>query len=164
MKQKTTCICMFATVLLLNISCEKKVNKTEYPRIEKASWLLGKWENNSAEGKLSENWKKVNDSTFIGESHFVVDNDTVFAETIQLEDRIGSLFYTVTVPGQNDEKPVSFELTVALETQLIFENPAHDFPKRIAYDKIGADSLVARIYGVKDGKVESETFRMRKMQ
>ena len=153
-------LCLLVTVMLLTIGCEKKVRKANTLKIEKASWLLGRWENNSPGGNLSESWKKVNDSTFFGESHFVINSDTVFAETVQLEDRGGSLFYIVTVAGQNDEKPVSFKLT-ASTAELVFENPAHDFPNKIAYKQVGTDSLVATISGIKDGEEKQEIFKMK---
>jgi hypothetical protein len=43
-----------------------------YDEIKKADWFLGRWENNSKEGNLSEIWTKENDSTFHGESYFVI--------------------------------------------------------------------------------------------
>ena len=38
-----------------------------------------------------------------------------------------------------------FTATVVSDTLLQFENPRHDFPRLIAYQRRGADSLVARI-------------------
>lgn len=131
--------------------------------MEKANWFLGRWENNSSEGNLSECWKKLNDSTFFGESYFVIENDTVFAETIQLEERNGQLSYIVTVPNQNKEKPVSFKLTENSKNTLIFENSKHDYPNKIIYNQIGTDSLVAEISGMKDGKLKNEFFKMKKV-
>lgn len=148
------------------ISCKKEKEtviekqKRQFEVLEKANWFLGRWENNSPEGNLSENWKKLNDSTFLGESYFVIKNDTVFAERVSLEERNGKLSYVVTVPNQNDAKPVAFELTKNTVRKLIFENPKHDFPNTIIYNQVGNDSLVAEIRGMKDGKEKKEFFRM----
>ena len=38
-----------------------------------------------------------------------------------------------------------FTATVVSDTLLQFENPRHDFPRLIAYQRRGADSLIARI-------------------
>ena len=149
-------------------SCKKETNiqkpEKKFLELEKANWFLGRWENESAEGLLSESWKKENDSTFYGETYFVVENDTVFAEKIQLEERNGKLNYVVSVRNQNDEKPVSFELNKNSNKQLIFENPSHDYPTKITYNHVGADSLVAEISGMKDGKLEKELFKMKKVK
>ena len=40
-----------------------------------------------------------------------------------------------------------FSSTWVSDTLLIFENPRHDFPKLVAYQKRGADSLIARVAG-----------------
>lgn len=158
-----------AIVMMTTISCKKEtvIEKTEQPEkqftaLEKANWFLGRWENNSAEGNLSEIWTKENDSTFSGESYFVIKNDTVFAEKVSLEERNGKLSYVVTVPNQNDAKPVAFELTKNSTQKLIFENPKHDFPNKIIYNQVGSDSLVAEIRGMKDGKEKKEFFKMKK--
>ena len=160
-----TSIAVGFVFLLFSCKKETSVEKKEksYSDLEKANWFLGRWENNSSEGNLSESWKKLNDSTFYGESYFVIENDTVFAETIQLEERNGKLSYIVTVPNQNKEKPVSFELTENSKNTLIFENPKHDYPNKIIYNQVGTDSLVAEISGMKEGKIKSEFFKMKKI-
>ena len=160
-----TSIAVVFVFLLFSCKKETSIEKQEksYAELKKANWLLGRWENNSSEGTLSESWKKLNDSTFYGESYFVIEYDTVFAETIQLEERNGKLSYIVTVPNQNEEKPVSFELTKNLQHQLIFENPNHDFPSKIIYNQVGTDSLIAEISGMKEGKLKSEFFKMKKI-
>ena len=45
---------------------------------------------------------------------------------------------------------------------LTFENPKHDYPNKIVYKKINNDSLVATIYGIKNGKVSKENFPMKR--
>ncbi|RZK11137.1 MAG: hypothetical protein EOO46_07845 [Flavobacterium sp.] len=162
-------LCLSAIIMMTAVSCKKEttIEKTVTPEkkfaaLEKANWFLGRWENNSPEGNLSENWKKLNDSTFHGESYFEIKGDTVFAEHVSLEERNGKLSYIVTVPNQNEEKPVAFELTSAEGTTLIFENPKHDYPNTIIYNHVGTDSLVAEIRGLKDGKEKNEFFRMKK--
>lgn len=166
-------ITLLAAAFAILSSCGKKENTeaetsttAEEPNeITKAEWLLGSWGNTSAEGELSENWEKVNDSVMHGESYFVVGGkDTVFAETVELTSENGKLAYTVTVPGQNDEKPVRFDLTSSTENQLVFENPQHDFPNKIVYNKIPSDSLTAEISGMQKGKPASELMAMKRIK
>ncbi|MFY0483362.1 DUF6265 family protein [Flavobacterium sp. PLA-1-15] len=160
---------LLAFVLLGTISCKKEtvveetiVTKKKFVEIEKANWFLGRWENNSQEGNLSETWEKINDSTFSAETYFVIKSDTVFSEKVTLEERNGELSYIVITPNQNNAQPVPFKLTQNTGQKLVFENPEHDYPNTIIYNQVGSDSLVAEIKGLKDGKEKNEFFRMKK--
>ena len=170
---KLNIILLAAAALTLLVSCKKEtateneaVESTPaktYANLEKANWFIGEWGSKSAEGELTERWNKENDSVYHGESYFVVGSkDTVFAEHVRLEEANGKLAYTVTVPGQNNEKPVRFEMTSGNGNQIIFENPQHDYPNKIIYNKIGNDSLVAEISGIQKGKPASEKFAMKR--
>jgi hypothetical protein len=140
-------------VLSCLFSCQQK---TTFSELEKANWFLGRWENKTPEGTFSEEWKIGNDSLYIGESYFINNNDTLFAETVRLEQRKNDLFYIVSVPNQNEEQPVAFKLTSSTADYLVFENPEHDFPKKITYKLVTKDSLYAEISG--DGKSQGFPF------
>lgn len=158
MFQKTTLIML----LLAIVSCKNDSNKND--KIKVSEWLLGKWENKSAEGNLEETWKKVNDSTFQGLSYYIKAEDTLHFETITLQQIGDELTYIATVKGQNNDKPVPFKLSGETGKQLVFENPKHDYPQKISYNQITADSLVAKISGVQQGKPSSEQFSMKKVK
>lgn len=165
-------ITLLAAAFAIMASCGKKENTEETTsapvaaapnKMAATEWLIGSWGHTTPEGALSEKWKKLNDSVMHGESYFVVGGkDTVFAETVALTSENGKLAYTVTVPGQNDGKPVRFDLTSSNENQLVFENPQHDFPNKIVYNKITNDSLVAEISGTQNGKPASELMAMKR--
>jgi hypothetical protein len=164
---------LIACALILTISCKEahdskltpmEITSKKYDAIENANWLIGRWENNSAEGNLSEFWTKTNDSTFHGESYFVIENDTVFGEKVELMQRGKDFIFEARVAKQNDEKPVPFKLTKSSETEMVWENPAHDYPNKIVYQTVGNDSLVAEIFGTKDKKAKREVFKMKKVQ
>lgn len=148
----------------LAIAAVSTAFKQQELNIKKAEWLLGRWENKMPDGTLSEIWRKVSDSEFHGESYFVIGKDTVFAESVVLDDKKGKMAYTVTVPNQNDAKPVRFDLVSINEKEMVFENPKHDFPNKIVYSQVKPDSLVAVIYGLKKGKPASETFTMKRIK
>ena len=152
-----------ALLLLATVSC-KNSESNEKDKIKVARWLLGNWENKLADGKLSETWKKVNDSTFQAQSYFIKEKDTLHFETITLKQKGEELTYNAAVKGQNGDKPVTFKLTNLTEKQLVFENLKHDYPKKISYTQITEDSLVAEISGILAGKPSSEKFSMKKIK
>src|SRR5690606_29225029 len=96
-----------------------------------------------------ESWTKTSDTEFAGKSYILKEKDTVIFETIRLVQEKDGLFYIPTVRNQNDNLPVRFALKAISDTEMVFENPKHDFPQIISYTKITSDSLVAEISGIK---------------
>lgn len=135
-----------------------------YSKIKKANWFIGDWENASDEGSFREIWTKTNDSVYSGISIVVIEQDTVFYENVSLEQKKDSVFYNVSVKGQNKDQAVSFYLTSSDNDKLVFENPNHDYPSKITYSKVSKDSIVAEIFGLKDGKKITESFPMSRKQ
>jgi len=145
-----------SVLVLIILTCFSCQQKTNFSKLEKANWFLGRWENKTPEGTFSEEWKTENDSVLVGESYFINGKDTLFAENVRLEQQKNDLFYIVSVPNQNEEKPVAFTLTSFKNHYLVFENPEHDFPKKITYKLVTKDSLYAEISG--DGKSQGFPF------
>jgi Domain of unknown function (DUF6265) len=145
-------------------SCKKETQSEikKYNQLEKANWVIGEWGNMAEEAVMTEIWIKENDSTYKGKSFVTVAKDTVFYENVSLEQKNDSLFYIVSVKNQNKEEPVAFYLTKSSGKQLVFENPKHDFPNKIAYNKINNDSIVAEISGIQKGKENKESFPMKR--
>jgi hypothetical protein len=127
------------------------------------NWLIGQWENKTPEGYLTETWTKDNDSTFLGQSYFIVkEKDTVHFESIVLMQVNDDLIYQPIVKGQNEDQPVDFKLTSDAEDSFTFENPKHDYPQKITYKKSNDKSLTATISGLQQGKQSSESYPMTK--
>ncbi len=143
---------LFCTSLFLFQSCSDDKTTT----LKELKWMLGNWESKTDEGILYEDWKKVDDSTYNGHAYAIsLDGDTTFNENAKVILRNGNIIYSVTV---NNEESVDFTL-VDIEQQAVFENVNHDYPQRIIYKNLSADSLFARIEGTVDGAEESEDFR-----
>lgn len=148
-------------LLLAIVSCQKK-ESVEKDKIKIADWLIGNWENTSPDGVLTENWQKLNDSTFTASSYFIKGKDTIHFESIVLAQKGETLTYTATVKGQNDDKAVAFSSIAESDKQLVFENPKHDYPQKITYTKGANNTLTAEISGKLEGKLTTERFIMAK--
>ena len=157
MFQKITLLALVITA----VSCQKK-ESVEKDKIKIADWLIGNWENKSTDGVLTENWQKLNDSTFSASSYFIKGKDTIHFESIILAQLGETLTYKATVKGQNDDKPVSFASTLESDKQLVFENAKHDYPQKITYTKGADNTITAEISGNLNGKPSSEKFVMTK--
>jgi hypothetical protein len=148
-------------LIIAFVSCQKK-ETVEKDKIKKADWLIGNWENTSPDGILTENWKKVNDSTFNAASYFIKGKDTLHFESIILAQKGETLTYSPTVKGQNEGKSVAFPSSSESDKQLVFENPKHDYPQKITYTKGTNNTLTAEITGKLNGKLTIERFIMTK--
>ncbi|WP_410005827.1 DUF6265 family protein [Aequorivita nionensis] len=152
--------------LLLN-SCKNnsEVEKSETEIVAKSSekidelqWLLGTWINQNGEEFSQETWSQESPSSFTAFSFTQVGKETVFAETMALEQKADSLLLTVATAKPEQEKPVTFKLISSENGQFTFENKNHDFPQRIIYTKPAKDSLHAWIEGTLNGEAKKVDF------
>jgi hypothetical protein len=130
-------------------------------RFQKLSWIIDRWISLPGESITYENWSKVDDTTFSGESHTVKNGDTVFTEQLRIEKIDDDVYYTAIV--KHNPAPVHFKLVELCETKAVFENPEHDFPNRIIYMLKDDGSMYARIEGKnkKGEEVNGEFFYTR---
>ncbi|HEU4471356.1 MAG TPA: DUF6265 family protein [Flavisolibacter sp.] len=119
-------------LLLLCAGCfaNAQFSHSDFARLKN---LTGRWEMQTAKGKLVEEWSKLNDSLFQSTSYRVQKGDTTLEEKAELRFSGGRISFVATVANQNDEQPVVFALKKIEGNQFVFENAAHDFPKKIIY-------------------------------
>ncbi|MDP2686794.1 MAG: DUF6265 family protein [Aequorivita sp.] len=133
-------------------STETEITEENFEKIDQLQWLLGTWTNESGEEFSQETWSKENASSFTAFSFTQVGKETVFSETMALEQKGDSLLLTVLTANQNEKKPVAFKMVSSDNGQFTFENKKHDFPQRIVYTNPVKDSLHAWIEGTENGE------------
>lgn len=121
--------------------------------IELARWLCGTWKN--AVFNQSETWKHEG-NTLIGNGLALETKDTLFYERLEINLTANPMVYTSWVKGQNDGNGIEFELTASTEFSWVFENPQHDFPKKIKYIRTGTSTLEVFISGLENGMLREE--------
>lgn len=159
-----TRVVILISVFALFFSCKNEAKKEivseeiKFSEIRELSWLEGTWTNINDESQSYEHWTRLNDSTLTAFSYVLVENDTVFAEVVNLQKRLNEVLFTVKVPGQNDAQAVTFKLIPSEKGTFTFENKAHDFPKRITYSNPVKDSIHAWIEGEVEGELRKVDF------
>lgn len=68
-------------------------------------------------------------------------------ETLEIRLVDGKVNYLATVPDQNDGRTIAFSMTNSSVNELTFENPDHDFPKKIVYKKISPAEISVSVFG-----------------
>ncbi|MCW2121236.1 DUF6265 family protein [Flavobacterium sp. 7A] len=151
------------TILITLVSCDKN-SKPEYELIQSSEWLLGKWEQTNVDGILSENWTKVNDSTYNGSSLFLKGKDTIHKETMVLQETAETLTYKTTIYGQNNDEPILFLAKESEENQMVFENLNNDYPQKIKYSQPNASLLLTEMSGIQLGNTTTEKYSLKKVK
>jgi len=116
--------------------------------ISQLSWLAGCWAQQGSGYRRDEQWMEPLGGTMIGMSRTVAGDETVEFESIRIETREDGLAYVALPSGQAEATFMQSELT---DSTAVFEDPAHDFPQRIAYARQGRDAVMAWIEGDVDG-------------
>ena len=107
--------------------------------------LEGTWKTETRRGALYEEWKKESATFMKGRSFKLKDADTMILENISLVEDGRDVFYIPVTINQNHQQPVKFRMASSGNDKFVFENRAHDYPKRIVYEIVHADSVHAFI-------------------
>lgn len=114
--------------------------------VDRASWLIGCWEARGPSRVVQEHWFPPFGGVMQGLGRTRSGDRFVEGEMILLRPHADGerLLYVASPTGQ---ATATFTSTAVSDTLLLFENPAHDFPKAIGYRRVGMDSLQAWIEG-----------------
>ncbi|HEX6913902.1 MAG TPA: DUF6265 family protein [Chitinophagaceae bacterium] len=110
--------------------------------------LKGTWLVSDGEGGAYEEWQKSRGDSMVGRAFKVNGPDTLVRERLVIRQDGETVWYVVTLKGENNQQPVAFRLSAFNDSSYTFENKEHDFPQRIIYRFINDDSLVATVEGL----------------
>ena len=145
--------------VLLLISSSTYSQASQPVNLGKLEWLVGKWNRTNAKEDQTgvENWTKVSPVKLSGSGITLKGGDTIFSETLQIIVRNDRIYYVADV--EENTEPVYFECTEITGKGIVFENEAHDFPKKITYTLTGNQLKV-----VVSGNKKSINFEFTKEQ
>jgi hypothetical protein len=123
------------------------------------AFMSGCWRLEANGRTIDEHWLAPAGGSLMGISRTVAEGKTVEYEFLQIRDLPDGLTYIARPSGQPE---ASFRMLSRTADEIVFENPAHDFPQRIRYRRAGPDALHARIEGTLKGKERSIDFPYRR--
>jgi len=131
------------------------------PTLADLSWISGAWQTQpGGRRQIEEHWMQVGGASMLGMSRTVAGEKMVEFEYLRIEQRADGVYYVAHPQARCPA--TDFKLTRASATEAVFENPQHDFPKRIIYRKSGDDELTASVDGGEGTK--ARTFAYRRMK
>jgi hypothetical protein len=119
------------------------------PKLDDLRWLAGHWADTVDGWAMEEIWTEPAGGVMIG-MHRDAKGAKVSFEFIRIAATPEGIVYFAQPGGR---PPTPFKLTEVSATRAVFENPQHDFPKRILYT-LQEKRLCARVEG--DGEKAQE--------
>ncbi len=123
--------------------------------IDQMAWLAGCWTQARPNGVVEERWMAPGGGVMLGMGRTVRDGKLREYEYTRIVETDGSLAYMAEPSGQ---EKATFALKSLTAGEAVFENPAHDFPQRVIYRRLGTDAVTGRIEGRIDGQDRSVDF------
>ena len=154
---------IFFVILLSFLLTQESRSQPKLADFDKVMWLVGTWVNDSKKDHVFESWLVKNENELRGTSYLIKGRDTLVKETIRLIAEKDAVYYIPMVNQQNEGLPIRFTLSRLTDTEMVFENPDHDFPQVISYRKQNANSLLAEIWSVEKGNTLKIKFPMKRV-
>ena len=124
------------------------------------SWMAGCWRQESGGRTVDEVWMAPSGDGMLGMSRTVAKGRIAEYEFLQIRAQDGRIVYIAKPSGQPE---ATFNASTAGPREVVFENPAHDFPQRIIY-RLNADgNIAARIEGMSNGKTRGVDYPLRRV-
>lgn len=125
-------------------------------------WLQGCWSaDGSAEPGSGEQWTSAAGGAMLGMARTVRKGKMVNFEFVQIREVAPGKLAYIAQPG--GAPPTTFMLVREDANEVVFENPAHDFPQRVIYRRSGDTALHARIEGTRNGKAKGIDYPMQRV-
>jgi len=122
-------------------------------------FLQGTWKVENKE--TYEVWEMVTINEFVGESYKIEDGTKVVTEKLSIKNDENGIIYTAVVLKQNQGKGINFMLNQVNENTYSFENPSHDFPKKIVYQEISDNQVYVQVLGKNEKGFSFNMFRIK---
>lgn len=105
-------------------------------------FLQGVWK--MKDKAVYEHWNKLNEYTLKGVAYTLKNGSVAITEYLHIAQDKEGVIYTATVVSQNKGEGIEFRLTRA-DSLYVFENPVHDFPKKIIYQPKGDSAMLVKL-------------------
>lgn len=125
-------------LMFLFILSNNTFAQSDFPDFLKGTWKIENKDN-------YEHWDKLNDNTLKGFSYKLNNGQLSISEYLEISRTRKDIVLTACVLNQNNGKGVQFKLS-RKDSTFTFENPKHDFPKKIIYNKLNNIEVFVEVF------------------
>ena len=140
---------LFAAAILLATDVQAQARATAL------EWMSGTWVAKSGGAVVTESWVGPGNGLLVAANLSTWPNGRKFFEFLRIGETPEGLSYYASPAGK---PPTEFRMKELGERRVVFENPDHEYPRRILYWRDG-EALVARIEGTSGGMERHEEWR-----
>lgn len=127
--------------------------------IKDLHFLAGTWKVEKKENY--EAWKLNKDNLLEGSSYKIKAGNKQIDEQLTIKISDEKIVYTAKVLNQNNAQPIDFVLNKEVKDKFSFENPKHDFPKKIQYTKLNDTTIFVAVLGNGDKGFSYKMFKQK---
>ncbi|MGQ0553010.1 MAG: DUF6265 family protein [Planctomycetota bacterium] len=135
------------TLCLYQTSEQIEVRPPVTAQIGALAWVAGHWSGKLRTSTVEERWCEPAGGAMLAISRTVKGEKMVAFEFLRIAEQGGTLVYFAQPGGRT---ATEFTLVELSDSRAVFENPHHDFPQRITYERTG-EQLTAEISHVDGG-------------
>jgi Domain of unknown function (DUF6265) len=151
------------TVWLASLAIVAPLARAQPPRpsaaVADVAWMAGTWTSASGKETVEEHWTSPAGGAMLAVSRTIAGGKLAEFEFLRIVERDGGLVY---VAQPNGRPPTEFAMTRVDDHSVTFEDPQHDFPTTIRYEKRADGTIVASIAGAGGARAMSWVFRRSK--
>jgi hypothetical protein len=140
----------YLLILILSIA-PAAAGAADFPQ-----WMAGSWRATVSGVQMEEHWTGAKGDLMIGMHRDVQPSKKSWFEFLRIERHDDGNIYYMAMPGGRQATP--FKMTTHQGKRVVFENPEHDFPKRITYWQPASSRLCARVEGSGSEAEKGEEF------
>jgi len=126
--------------------------------INALAFLTGSWAEKTERSETQEVWTAPRSDGMAAANTSLRGGKSGF-EFLRIVKRDDKIIYLASPGGR--QPPTEFPMKELKDNRVVFENPTHDFPTRIIYQRDG-DNLLARIEGSIGGKERAMEWRFKR--
>ena len=116
------------------------------------SWMAGQWSGEEGGVRSEERWMEPAGGMMLAVHRDVAGGKAVHFEYLRIESTPGGIVYLASPRGK---APTPFKMVESAKERVVFENPEHEYPRRILY-WLADGKMHAKIEGTPGGKAKSE--------
>lgn len=142
-------------VVLLHFPAPLPSGPAAHPSISDLAWLEGTWRGRIGARDFETRYTGPEGGVVLSASKYSTNGKPAGFEFERFEEKNG---HVVLIPyPDGKESPATFRLTDFDQKtrRAVFENPKHDFPTKISYQRVAEDSLTILVSGPGKGGKES---------
>lgn len=124
------------------------------------AFLAGTFRGSAGDAEIEESWSEARAGSMLGTGRTTRGGKTAFFEFLSITDDGQGLVYTAWPRGG---PPTAFRRTGGGGGEIVFENPSHDFPKRIVYRREADGGITTRVEGDEGGVPHVEEQRLHRV-